>query len=532
MQALWTSLRYSHDREPDEVRAAWIKEFDQTLLFEMSNLSEPDEETAVKEIKKIWDEFKITEVFDPKSTQSRMTDQLNLVIQLNQNGMMNFVMQSSSISYNFFIGSLILFVFAVLIMFYLADELAVAISTPLKELALALRRKPTPGTKLLLPEPNSLEMRILHHEMAKLWERLSELQKLNVEEFSFEKKKLETVLASVDDAILVLDHQQNVIHCNAGMLDLISLDADNVLGQAWQDLSSIHGNYLKLREIVKPQMSDNLVTELEVANKNRLFSGHCRPFLGDDGQPSAGYIYLFTDTTRLRQRDRFKSRVMEALSHELKIYMLALSRAGESLYSQKSDFKNEHQKLVEAVQKDCESLRYVVEEFVQIELVDLHTLELKMEKIPIEPCLERWIKPFQLLAQDGDIIIELVKEGSEHIFAQIDTIKFPWVIYHLLLHAIEVSSPGQTIRVYLTDRERRVDIEIQDQGPTISEETRQKIREHDPHCDMEKYGRGTEILVLGLAMTKELMAAHLGQIEYFAREPQGSTFRISLPLVN
>ena len=530
MQALWAELRNS-DRERPELRATQIAAFDQSLQFEIRNLTEPAEEETIKSIIKIWNEFKVIQKFDSRPAESQMVDYLAKIIQLNEKGMMNFVTQSSSISFNFFIGSLILFALGVGILFYLADELAVTISAPLKELALALRRKPTPGIKLILPEPNSLEMRILNHEMSKLWERLAELQKLNIEEFSFEKKKLESVLASVVDAILVLDSQQNVIHCNTGILDLIDLDADNVLGQSWSDLSSVSSNYIKLREVVRPEMSDNQIIELEVKNKSRLFSGHCRPFHAE-GQATAGSIYLFTDTTRIRQRDRFKSKVMEALSHELKTYLLALTQTSDLLFAKKTECDLENQTLIDAVRKDCENLRYVVEEFVQVELVDLHSLELKVEKIPIEPCLERWIKPFQLLAKEANITMELVKEGSENIFTNVDTIKFPWVIYHLLLHAIENSVAGQTIKVYLTDREQRVDIEIQDEGPTITEDMQKKMSEEDSRCDLVKKTVGKESLGLGIAMTKELMAAHHGQIEYFSRGPTGSVFRISLPLAN
>jgi signal transduction histidine kinase len=119
------------------------------------------------------------------------------------------------------------------------------------------------------------------------------------------------------------------------------------------------------------------------------------------------------------------------------------------------------------------------------------------------------------------------QEGSETIWANLDLVKFPWVVSNLLSNAIRHSPAGSEVSIVLTDRNGAVEIQIKDQGAGIPEPDRAHIFEAFFQGTLATGGRG--MFGVGLTIAKEVVEAHDGRIEYFPRIPTGSEFRITLP---
>lgn len=524
MTSAWNALRHPEEHL-EKSRSGWVEQFSQAISFEEGNITEPGEGEISHKIRNLWEleRNKLPEIATDHFKQ--MEGYLEELIQVNEKGMFQLASESNAISRQAFVWSFILFLFSIVLILYLADNLAIRIVTPLKELAETLKRKPLPGSKLKLPHPTSLETRILTQEFSRLWDRLSDLQKLNLDEIFSQGKKLEAVLSAVEDAILVLDNQDRIVLFNYGIQNLVGLKTEELQGQRWSDLSTASDNYIKLRSLLKPQISGDQVVELEFESRTRQFAGRCRPFFGEKGE-QIGCLYLLHDITEIRLRDRLKAEFIGVLSHELKTPLQSLGTASELLMDRRSGMGDEGKMLVETIHEDVGRIRAVANEFTQVGLGGLHSLKLKMERVPLSQLVKQWLQPFQVLAKDKNVSVELIKEGSEVIFALVDVVKFPWSISNLVSNAIRISPSNSMVTVYLTDRESRVDIEVRDEGPGISEEFQKRM--FDPYFQGDSGLVG--FLGLGLTVTKEVVEAHDGRIEYFTRKPRGSIFRISLPM--
>jgi NtrC-family two-component system sensor histidine kinase KinB len=525
MHQAWNALRFP-EVYPEKSKADWAKQFDQAITFEFGNITEPGEADTAKKIRELWEKTGK----DPSHVSSEdflaMRRELDRLVQINEQGMFSLAAESVSFSRHVLIASLLIFLVVLVLSIYLADGLAVKISSPLKELAETLRKKPALGSKLRLPDPTSLEVRILEHELMILWERLSTLRKLNLDELASQKRWLEAVVTSVDDAILVLDRSEKVIHCNEGLLRLLELGEPQVIGHSWIDLPTASENYFKLRSLFVPAIPIDNAIELVYQGRKRIFSGRCRT-VGE-----IGTLYLLHDITEQRQRDRLKSEFMGVLSHELKTPLQSLGTATELLLSSRTTQAGAEEKmLLDTIHEDVARIRAVANEFVQVGSVDLQSLRLKLEPATLGEKLKDWIKPFQVIGKERSVRIELIEEGSPQIWAKIDVVKFPWAVANLISNAMRVSPNNGVVQVQLSDRRGFADIEIRDEGPGVPEELRSRIFEpyfqgYDP-----KSTRLAGFLGLGLTITKEVVEAHDGEIEYFPRQSGGSTFRISLPLV-
>jgi PAS domain S-box-containing protein len=523
MSHAWNALR-NPAQHPEHPASDWVSEFENAIRFEESNITEPGEEEVSKSIRALWNRTKHQGSIDAQDF-NQMEVLLDHLVEINEKGMFGWATKSHVFRGRVLVATVVMFILTIIIALFLADSLAVKIANPLRELSAALKRKPEPGSKLKLPVPNSLEMRILSNELLSLWQRVSDLQKLNVEEISAQGKRLETVLASVDDAILVLDNQERIIHCNEGMLRLLGVNLSEVADQPWRDLSSMNSNYLKLREILTPEISSDLPVELQVGGKSRIFSGRRRAITAERGT-----LYLLHDITEIKQKDRLKTEFIGVLSHELKTPLQSLGTASELLMNQKDRMDEEGKMLIETIHEDVGRIRGVANEFVQVGLVDLHSLRLKIERVSINALMSRWMQPFQVLAKDRNVKLDFLQEGSENITVKIDPVKFPWAITNLLSNAIRVSPAGTTVTVYLSDRQGRADIEIRDEGPGIPESVQRRMFDPFFQGEQAEGHRTSGFLGLGLTITKEVVEAHDGEIEYFSRNPVGSVFRIRLPL--
>lgn len=97
------------------------------------------------------------------------------------------------------------------------------------------------------------------------------------------------------------------------------------------------------------------------------------------------------------------------------------------------------------------------------------------------------------------------------------------VLLNLMLNAIEVMPSGGELFIDSEIKDGRANIYLRDQGTGIPEDLRERIFES--FLTGKTGGTG-----LGLTISKRIMRAHDGDLELIESGPQGTMFRISLPL--
>ncbi len=101
------------------------------------------------------------------------------------------------------------------------------------------------------------------------------------------------------------------------------------------------------------------------------------------------------------------------------------------------------------------------------------------------------------------------------------------VLYNLIINAVQASPPGKPVLITATTDQNELTITVTDQGKGIPEEIQSKILE--PFFTT-KSGIGTGGLGLGLSVSKGLVEAMKGKLEFETQPEQGTTFRVTIPL--
>ncbi|HAR42715.1 MAG TPA: hypothetical protein DCS07_08835 [Bdellovibrionales bacterium] len=519
-------------RDPGEYfwqpKEYWLSQFEQNLLFEESNLTEPGEQEIAQKIRHLWNQHKdrIQELNVDTLVQLRAL--LKSVIVANEKGMFTIAEDNSRLARTVLLGAVLYFLISLALSLLAANKLTERLASPLNEIASTLHEKPAVGKPLSLPEPTSKELLILTRELSRLWHRVGEMEKLNIQELIQEKSKLETVLESVEDALFVLDPLGRITHSNRTLLRLLNLDGKDIRGEHWSTLSTESDAFATLNAVVGQQLPDRYESELKLEQPKRFFSLRLRQITNHESKPVAS-LYLLHDVTERRQREKLRSELIDLLSHELKTPLQSLGTASELLMDHKAALSTDLQFCVETIAEDIDRIRAVANEFVQITQTKAKVMRLVLEKVAINRAIETWLKPFHVVAKDKGVRIEFESEGSELIFANIDSVKFPWVISNVVSNAIRFSPKGEAIVVKVTDRDGAVEIKIKDHGPGVPPEQQEKIFEPFYQFDFAAGSGPRGLMGVGLTIAKEVVEAHDGRIEYHSNHPTGSVLRILLP---
>ncbi|MGO9016451.1 MAG: sensor histidine kinase [Dissulfurispiraceae bacterium] len=531
MQQAWNALHLTRAYQ-DLPEKRWIDQFNGALRFELSNISGPGDRKIAGKIEALWNQWKQGVRSDELTRE--MNEDLEALTVLNEHGMFELITTSGNVRRVFVIGAALFFVVIFVVTLLMVDSLSSRLAKPLKDIAEVLRSRVKPGERLKLPEPTSLEIRILNEELSLLWERVSRSDQLNLEKILRQKNQLETLLSSVEDAVIAWDNKGRVTHVNQRMAELIGLGTDSIIEMMWMDLPSMSDNYFKLREIWRELGKEGSpVFELRTEKEGqRSFEARIREVHSPMGE-LVSTMFLLHDVTEVRQRERLKAEFIGVLSHELKTPLQSLGTAIELLAQKKELFDERTQFLIETLLSDVARIRSVANQFIQVDHLPGTSILIQPELTKLSEFLPEWLKPFGLLAAERGVTLNYEKESAGDIWAEIDPTKFPWVISNLLTNSIRVSPKDSTIRVVLGGDKENIEIRVTNQGPTIPEEIRRRM--FDPYFkgtgeQADTPARAPGYLGLGLTIVKEVTEAHGGRVEYEPVEPTGSCFRILLPL--
>ncbi|MBP9674419.1 MAG: PAS domain S-box protein, partial [Bacteriovoracaceae bacterium] len=433
MNMAWSGLHsppsYSHKSTED-----LLKEFDQGLYFGLGNTIDQKQSPLIKEISLLWIEFKKNGPSTPLF--EKMHRYLETLSDLNEKAMYNVVDEAERVKQKIIIGMILFFILALIITLFIVDSLSMRLASPLKAIAEVLRSKPRPGEKLRLPEPNSLEIRILTEELTSLWNRVSRLDQIKVEKVLQQSNQFENLFEAVEDAVIVVDTQGKVTHASLQMAELIGLSTEHIIGHAWNDLPSSSANYQKLRNMFWEQNRNSPVTELiGHQGETRIFAGRFRHVYSPKGE-ILSYIFLLHDITDVRQMDRLKAEFIGVLSSEINTPLTSLVTAVELLSTRKHQMDNTEKLLIETLAEDVSRIRAISQQLIQLGHLSEAAIKLHLESRDLAVMIPDWIRPFKLLAHDRNIELSFENLTTSQIYVDIDAEKFPWVVSNLLYNSI------------------------------------------------------------------------------------------------
>jgi PAS domain S-box-containing protein len=353
-------------------------------------------------------------------------------------------------------------------------------------------------------EKLSQRVQYLTHELEKKNEQL----KKAVLEVGESKDYLQTVLQSIGEVIIVLDHEEKITMINKAAEDLFHLDSSEVQGMNFSGLdmrieTDKSGSHL----IAHGRQFDIILSRSEVADSEGTIRG---------------YVVLIKDITRIKDLERQYERNQRLISmgemaakivHEVRSPLCSIELFSNMLSKDLEGTK--HSEMANGISNGIKSLNNILTNmlffakpqrpsFINIKLCDAVNESLNM----LAPLIEA-----RDITVDVNITDEIV-HGDVELLKQ--------VFMNVILNAVQAMPEGGHLSINMGRDGDCATVSISDEGEGVDTEIIEKI--FDPFFSTKEKGTG-----LGLAIAHKIMQSHDGFIKASRNEDRGSTFCVSIP---
>lgn len=121
---------------------------------------------------------------------------------------------------------------------------------------------------------------------------------------------------------------------------------------------------------------------------------------------------------------------------------------------------------------------------------------------------------------------EIAVDAPATLIARVDGPRFTQVINNLVGNAIQHSTLGTPIRVWLRDEAGALELGVHNLGDPVPDELRRKLFEPLERARLPSHNHS---IGLGLYIVHEIIKAHGGSIDVTSTAEAGTTFRVRLP---
>lgn len=166
----------------------------------------------------------------------------------------------------------------------------------------------------------------------------------------------------------------------------------------------------------------------------------------------------------------------------------------------------------------------LVDQLLLFQKADSELDRLKIATIDLPALIKEVYASFSQVAHTKKIDYQLyVPEEDMLLYA--DREKLEVILYNLLSNAFKYTPDGGRVHFRVKRQEGKATIEVQDSGPGIPEEAREKLFEKFYQASTAKAGFG-----IGLYLVNHFVNAHQGTISYTSEAGKGTSFLVQLPL--
>ncbi|MFZ5950048.1 MAG: ATP-binding protein, partial [Candidatus Rifleibacteriota bacterium] len=237
------------------------------------------------------------------------------------------------------------------------------------------------------------------------------------------------------------------------------------------------------------------------------------------------------DLERLRQLNEMKNKFLGIAAHDLRA-PLALIQSYIDLINNSDVCADEEQRnyFFNKVKTTAQRMFNLINDLLDISAIESGNLQLELKPHDIMAFMKETIENHELTAKVKNIKIvgDLPKNLPR---AAIDIRRLTQVVDNLISNAVKFSPKGTTITVKAEVQANFINISVIDQGQGIPEAELSKLFQEFGKTSV-KPTDGEKSTGLGLAIVKKIVTGHGGKVGVTSKVGQGSTFSLTLPVLD
>jgi signal transduction histidine kinase len=407
---------------------------------------------------------------------------------------------------------------------------------PLRKLTNALEHATDQDFTATIPVESQDEYGRVARAFNRMLVQLQEYRSSTMAGLVTERNRVQGIVNSLDEGLLVLDEERRIILVNPIMSELLSLPAEEVLGRP---AAEVAGRNDLLRTMLRPLEDSHPNTAVAEAPlftiTQRGEEGYYRLDVQDlvtynearQKTEFVGQILTLRNVSDFKKLDQVKSNFLATVSHELKTPLNSISLSLKLLQDGRID-DAERQQVAGGLARETQRMQRIV-----AELLDVSRLEagagIQLDFAPTALSEVARFAADTVQVQLESKILELHRDMPADLPpVRADVEKTTWVLINLLANAIRYSPPGEAIIIRAERQGKFVRLGVQDHGPGIAPENHERIFQRFAQIpDKAGYKGGSG---LGLSIAREFITTQGGRLWVESDLGAGSTFYFTLPL--
>lgn len=240
-----------------------------------------------------------------------------------------------------------------------------------------------------------------------------------------------------------------------------------------------------------------------------------------------GITDIHSQNVKILEADKIKNSFLANISHELRTPLNSIIGFSEMLSNELVGSLNNKQKdYIKDIQISGLHLLGMINEILDISKLEANAAKLNKTEFKIEQAITEVCNILKPLALKKNIDLLIV---AQDISVNADYQKIQQILFNIINNAIKFTFENGEVKIQTFKENNKLVIKVHDNGIGIDKKYHKKI--------FEKFGQVKQNLIqnesstgLGLAITKELVKMHKGEIRVESESGQGSTFSVYLPV--
>jgi len=509
-----------------------LSEFQKNLDLQRQNITESGEKEATQNIHEHFSELQNDQ--GNYSLHSAIRKDIAELMQLNMNaiqiksGIANTTAQNA-IAVISIAGTL-----CFLIAFILMVNLPANISNPIRELTSSIHQIANQNYRQRVQFESNSEFGELARSFNTMAEKLQEYSESRIDKILKGKKRIETLIDNMHDAVIGIDENRKVLFVNDEALKISGLKKENFVGKLIQDVA-VSNDLVRdlIKEIINPDVEKNPAELLKifVEGKENYFEKEILDIkvipTGEKESSFIGQVIMLRNITPFKELDLAKTRFIGTVSHEFKTPISSIQMGLQLLENEKiGSLNEEQQKLIRGIDDDTSRLLKITGELLNIAQLETGVSQLNIRTFKINDIIEEVIKTNKSAADKRQISIYTDVDSTLDII-NADQEKTLWVLNNIVSNAIRYSYEESKVIIKVEKlNSEHVKFSVTDRGLGIEEQYLKHI--------FTRYfrvpGTKTEGTGLGLSISKEFIEAQGGSISVESEIGNGSIFSFILKI--
>jgi two-component system, OmpR family, sensor histidine kinase KdpD len=228
-----------------------------------------------------------------------------------------------------------------------------------------------------------------------------------------------------------------------------------------------------------------------------------------------------------RRSEELKSTLLDAIAHEFKTPLTSIKAAASALLLDAAHATEQQHELAAIMNEEADRLTSLVTEAIRMARIEAGEIQLNKKLCPLPGIISKVREHSRSLTEDRNLDFQI---DANIPLIEADAELLELSIRQVIDNALKYSPLKSSVSIRATAIGNNIVIAVQDQGPGIPEVDQ-------PHV-FEKFYRGSNIRSklagtgMGLAVSRQILRAHGGDIQMASSSEKGSEFIISIPVAS